>query len=156
MAMYSGIVREAANIRTSNDDPAVTSQEFLAIYPQFSGVSADFLTMTLARANAAIQEARWHGDRKFAVCLYVAHFCTLWLQTYLTVGQGETPNPGAVGSMGESKEATSKSVDGVSISYGASDAISDLNGYGAWKTTKYGIQLAQMAKMHGAGMMVIR
>ena len=156
MDMSPGVVLEAANIRTSNDAASVSSADFLAMYPQFSGVPSAFLDMTLDRANASIMEGRWHNDRKFGVCLYTAHFCTLWLQTYIPTEQGATPDPGMVAESGDSKEATSKSVDGVSVSYSASDANSDLVGYGAWKLTKYGVQLAQLAKLHGAGMMVIR
>ena len=48
-----------------------------------------------------------------------------------------------------------KSVDGVSVSYGSSEGSADLNGYGSWKDTVFGEQLATMAQMMGAGMMVV-
>ena len=155
MRGYAGVIPEASNVRVDNQpSTAVTSSEFLSMYPQFSPptVPLPFLDMTLDRANATIQEARWFSNRKFAICLFVAHFCTLYLKTAMDAGS----DPSAVAGKGESKGAVmSKSVDGVSVSYGSSEGAADLAGYGSWKDTVFGQQLATMAQVVGAGMMVV-
>ena len=155
MKGYAGVIPEASNVRVDNDtSTAVTSGDFLAMYPQFSDppVPAAFLEMTLDRANASIQEVRWFSNRKFAVCLFVAHFCTMYLKTAAAAGG----TPSAVAGLGESKGAVmSKSVGGVSVSYGSSESASDLTGYGSWKETVFGEQLATMAQMMGLGMMMV-
>lgn len=155
MKGYAGVIPEASNVRVDNESStAVTSGDFLAMYPQFASptVPEPFLEMTLERANASIQEARWFTNRRFAVCLFTAHFCTLYLKTAIDAGS----SPSAVAEKGESKGAImSKSVDGVSVSYGSSEGASDLVGYGSWKDTVYGQQLATMAQLAGIGMMVV-
>lgn len=51
--------------------------------------------------------------------------------------------------------ATSKSVDGLSISYDMMEVTNDLAGYGTYKLTIYGQQLATLTKNYGhAGMWV--
>lgn len=155
MKGYAVVIPEASNVRIDNDSStAVTSGDFLAMYPQFGDppVPTAFLNMTLERANASIQEARWHANRKFAICLFVAHFCTMYLKTAADAGA----SPSAVAGKGETKGAVmSKSVDGVSVSYGSSEGSSDLTGYGSLKETVFGEQLATLAQMAGAGMMVV-
>ena len=155
MKGYAGVIQEASNVRIDNDtSTAVTSGDFLAMYPQFNSpaVPTAFLEMTLERANASIQEARWFSNRKFAICLFVAHFCTLYLKTAIPAGA----SPAAVAGKGENKGAVmSKSVDGVSVSYGSSEGAADLTGFGSWKDTVYGEQLATLAQIAGAGMMVV-
>jgi hypothetical protein len=51
---------------------------------------------------------------------------------------------------------TNESVDGVSYSVDISAFMQDLDGFAAWKTTAYGLQLATLAKLYGKGGMVIR
>ena len=152
----AGTIKTAANIRTGGGS-IITLAEFLAVYPQFgekSTVPEEYLEMILDMANRAISERRWHSQRKVAVCLYVAHFATLWLKT--SAGM-DGANPAAIANKGNSNSnISSKSVGGVSVSYGASEGASDLAGYGAWKDTIYGQQLATMARIVGTGMMVIK
>lgn len=152
--MNIGIVQTASNIRKGNDPP-VLKEEFLAMYPQFGteAIPASWLDMILDDANKAIQEARWHGKRKLAVCLYVAHFATLYLKTAVDPNE----NPLVIARKGDgSGNVTSKSVGGVSVSYGSSEGAADLIGYASWKDTVFGQQLASMARQVGRGMMVVR
>lgn len=156
MKGFAGVIQEASNVRIDNDtSTAVTSGEFLEMYPQFSSpaVPAAFLLMTLERAHASIQEARWFSNRKFAICLFVAHFCTMYLKSKVSDG---VTDPAAIASKGENKgAATSKSVGSVSVSYGNSEGVSDLLGFGSLKDTIYGQQLATMAMNAGIGMMIV-
>lgn len=144
----------AANIRGGGDEPVLLS-EFLEVYPQFltSALTNEYLQMIIDAANAAIQEARWHTHRKLAVCLYVAHFATLYLKTLAD----PSASPTTIARRGDGAgNVTSKSVGGVSVSYGSSEGSSDLVGYGSWKETAFGQQLATLAKMVGKGMMIVR
>ena len=152
--MNVGVVLAAANIRGGGDTP-VTLNDFLEIYPQFGTIAIPeaYLQMILDNANAAIQSARWHSLRKQAVCLYVAHFATLYLKTLADA----SASPTAIARKGDgSGNVTSKSVGGVSVSYGSAEGSPDLTGYGAWKETEFGQQLATFARMVGVGMMVVR
>lgn len=151
--LNAGTVVAAANIRTAGGKNRLSEAEFLEMYPQFSTVPLSYLEMITEQANAAILESRWHTKWRHAVCLYIAHYCTLYLKT--------TPPEGAsdavVARRGDGAgNVTSKSVGGVSVSYGAAEGASDLTGYGAWKETEFGLQLATLARMVGKGMMVIR
>ena len=85
--------------------------------------------------------------------LYIAHFATLYLGV---------PDQGAgrqaIANAGKLQGGiTSKTVGSVSVGYdNGQAATSDLTGWGAWKLTTYGAQFATMARMVGAGMMVVR
>lgn len=152
---FAGVVQTASNVRIGSGDP-ITGEQVLEVYPQFGPdvVPSAYFEMILARANDCIQESRWRSSRKLAVCLYVAHYCTMYLKTAVPVGTADIKT---VVNAGETKGAiTSKSVDGVSVSYSASEGSSDYMGYGELKNTIYGQQLASLAKRVGAGMMVIR
>ena len=68
------------------------------------------------------------------------------------------PDSGAVGVIkaAETKGlVASKSVDGVSVSYDFSTALSDLDGWADWKTTEYGIQFVTLAKNFMRGGMYV-
>ena len=81
------------------------------------------------------------------MCLYIAHYMTLFLMT-------QNGDPGAQAALSGALPrgiASSKSVDGLSISYDFMDTASDLKGYGTWKYTIYGQQLATITKMYGHG-----
>ena len=83
--------------------------------------------------------------------LYIAHMSVL----YLKANQGDPTSLGAIQSSVPSGVATSKSVDGLSISYDLLGTTDDFAGYGTWKLTTYGQQLITLTKMYGnSGMWV--
>ena len=110
--------------------------------------------MMLDNANAAISERRWHTMHKLAVCLHTAHFLTMWAKTY--TADPESPLAEVVHKGDSNGSLSSKSVGGVSVSYGNTSADSDLAGFGNFRDTIYGQQLASMARMVGKGLMVVR
>lgn len=151
----AGTIQAAANIRTGSSQ-SIKLSEVLEVFPQFGSnrVPDAYLNMVLEQANNSISENRWHSTRKLAVCLYVAHFATLWMKTSAELD--ENASPASIARRGDSiGHLSSKSVDGVSVSYGAAEGASDLVGYGSWKETEFGLQLATMAKLQGIGMMVV-
>lgn len=129
------------------DNPDFTKADFLETFPVFesSEIPDGVFDMFLSMANASIKEKRYKSQWKYLMCLYIAHFVTLYLQT-------QTGNPEAADAVAAAMPrgvAVSKSVDGLSISYDFQDTA-DLAGYGTWTLTTYGRQLATLTKAYGA------
>ncbi len=149
---FRNVVREAANLRSKNGQE-VSVMDFLTLYPSFENMPPEVLELMLQQANDTVLESRWHARWKLGVCLYAAHLLTLWAKTSTPDGADDA----AVAAAGQSRgTVTSKSVGGISVSYGASEATGDLTGYGSLKDTVYGQQFASMARLVGRGMMVVQ
>ncbi len=149
---FRNVVREAANLKSKNGQE-VSVMDFLTLYPSFENMPPEVLELMLQQANDTVLESRWHARWKLGVCLYAAHLLTLWLKTSTPDGADDA----AVAAAGQSRgTVTSKSVGGISVSYGASEATGDLTGYGSLKDTVYGQQFASMARLVGRGMMVVQ
>lgn len=154
METFSGV----SNIHVT-DNPPFTQEDFTEIFPVFPisdeydpktpSIPQPFFNVVLAMANAAIKETRYHTSWRYMMCLYMAHFFTLFLQTQ----SGEPGAASALSSALPTGVTASKSVKDLSVSYTFMGLEIDFNGYGTWKLTKYGQQLVTMAKMYGvAGM----
>jgi hypothetical protein len=115
-------------------------------------VPDDLLDLFISMATASIQEARWHSQWKYAMCLYVAHFCALYLQTQ--AGPNLTASQVVATAQGMFPKS-SKSVGDVSVSYDTSAINNDIPGWAAWKSTVYGQQLATIARIVGRGGMYV-
>ena len=148
------IITGASNIR-EGENPPFTTQDFKAIYPQFwdsNGnpfIPIEVIEMYIGFANSIVNIARYHESWKVCLCLVIAHFLILYMRAM-------TPEPNdnalAVIKAAETRGlVASKSVDGVSVSYDYSTAISDLDGWAAWKTTEFGIQFLTLAKVYNLG-----
>ncbi len=149
---FRNVVREAANLKSKNGQE-VSIMDFLTLYPSFENMPPEVLELMLQQANDTVLESRWHARWKLGVCLYAAHLLTLWLKTSTPDGADNA----AVAAAGQSRgTVTSKSVGGISVSYGTSEATGDLTGYGSLKDTVYGQQFASMARLVGRGMMVVQ
>jgi len=155
MLPYSayGIIAAAANLPHS-DNPPYDSDDFLQQFPQFKEVvPGHILDMYVQFANEAINVGRWHNIWTHAMGLFIAHWCTLWLQW----NQNPTGTAAGVINAGEAKGLkSSKSVDGVAVTYDFATAIADLDGWAGWKLTGYGVQLATLGKMVGKGGIYVR
>lgn len=153
MTIYSGIIGDASNIRTGSNPPFLLA-DFVAQYPQFvAAVIPDVIVqMYIDLADACIKEARWHTSWKVAMGLFVAHFCTMYLQGTADPASGAA----AVLAAGQAKGLnTSESVGDVSVSMDYNTIAQDLEGWAAWKLTIYGQQLATIGKLVGKGGMYI-
>jgi hypothetical protein len=148
------IIAGASNIRAGGNPP-FSIDDFREIFPQFWDSSGNpfvpeaVIDMYVGFANSIVNIARYHESWKLCVCLVIAHFLILYMRTM-------TPDPNdsalAVIRAAETRGlVASKSVDGVSVSYDYSTAISDLDGWAAWKTTEYGIQFLTLAKVYNLG-----
>lgn len=142
------LISDAANIRIGNDDDTYTLEQFYAFYPQFKDQVPEVVAQTfLNLALCNISKARWNCSWEVAIALFIAHFLTLYTQTC-----GTTENPITDLSAGLTKGiATSKSVDGVSVSYDLSAVLSDTTSWGAYQLTQYGVQLLTLARLLGKG-----
>jgi len=159
------VAANASNIRTGTN-PLYQVSDFLSVYPQFGTstpiapqivgiqvVPTMVMQLYIDLADASVKQSRWHTAWPIAMSLFVAHFCTLWLRGTASVDDSKDTIIDAGYTEGI---ITSSSVDGVSYSMDIASASNDLEGYAAWKSTSYGIQLATFAKMYGKGGMGVR
>lgn len=161
----SQLAAAASNLLIGTN-PAYQVSDFLSVYPQFGTttpiapaivgtaiVPVPVIQLYIDLANASIKQSRWHSAWAIGMGLFVAHFCTLWLRGSASVDDSKD----AIIDAGYTEGIiTSSSVDGVSYSMDIATASNDLEGYAAWKSTSYGIQLATFAKMYGKGGMGVR
>jgi|GEM_PF-405946 len=158
------IISGASNIK-AGANTAFTAANFTAFYPQFIDLQEGAakigytlklvipdaaFTIFLAEANGRVQENRWHSQWLGGMCNYIAHKATLYLAA-TTVRDVQ----GLIASSMPRAVMTSKSVDGVSVSYDTESIARDLDGYGDFKSTTYGQQFASTAKLLGKGGMMI-
>lgn len=143
----------------NTENPPYTLDMFKVTFPVFvvgdEGTEGEIPTSVFnlfkSMADGAIKEKRYKSQWEYLMGLFIAHHMVLFLQT-------QSGEPGAAAALKGSLPsgvATSKSVDGLSISYDLLGVAEDLAGYGTWKLTKYGMQLATLTRIYGhAGMWV--
>ena len=146
-----GIVSQASNIK-KEEHPEYPKETLLLLYPQFRGVLPDAaLDMYVDLGLSCVNYRRFNRMWKAAIGLFIAHFCTLYLQSMQPEGTDASQVLASASSAGM---VTSESADGVSYSRDGS-ALNDLNGWAAFKMTTYGVQFATMAKLVGRGGMYV-
>ena len=128
----------------------MTSQDFLAFYPQFGSVPSVVLDEYVAQANLRFED--FLDSKEEARRLYIAHKLTLYAQSWEAAQSGSPTARGmaALKSAGVAAQALSKSVGGVSVSKTEGSAISSIAGFAEWKQTVYGLQLISLAKICNA------
>lgn len=103
----------------------------------------------LMLATASLVAARWQEQWIVAMGLFVAHYLTL----YARADGNPLSNIGQIAAQGLSFGITvAKAVGDVSVSF---QPIVDLEEFGAWNLTLYGQLLATMARVVGAGPMLL-
>lgn len=156
--LINEIVGGASNIKTG-DNPPFAVKDFLEIYPQFGendegnwNVPSIVIEMYLDMASSSIKEARWHKQWKIGMSLYIAHFCTLYLQGIADVNGSIE---GIVQAGSAQGRETSVSVGDVSISTDYSLMNTNMNTWTGWGITIYGQQLMSLGRIIGKGGMFI-
>lgn len=139
------------------DNPSFSLSDFSEIFPIFviadgqsqedDAIPLAVFNLFLDMANKSLKEARYKSHWEYMMCLYIAHYLTLYLQTQ----NGEPGAESALASALPRGVASSKSVDGLSISYDFMDVANDFSGYGSYKLTAYGQQLITLTSMYGKG-----
>ena len=142
----------ASNVVVGSNPPYAIS-DFVAFYPKFGQspppVPNVVLQAYITLASASLVQARWLEQWPIAMALFVAHFATLYAKSdgnpLSTVGQ--------IAAQGISTGIqVGKSVGDVSVNY---QPVTGLEDWGSWNLTSYGQQLATMAKIVGAGPMLL-
>lgn len=152
MVYRNNIIAAASNIRREENLP-YTIETFLDWYPQFAEqVPEAFLTMYVGFAHASINYGRYFEAWELVMGLFIAHFCTLYLQSMTSPDStaAEILEAGSVRGL-----QSSKSAGGVNYSYDYSTALAGLDQWGGWTTTTFGTQFATLAKLYGKGGMQI-
>lgn len=139
----------AANIKGSFNNPSYTRENFLEVYPQFTNtVPETVVNFYIRMANASLSYDIYCDQWEYAMSLYVAHFVTLWLQ--LSNGlNADSPAARVLQNSLAQGLIASKSAGSLSISYDNSTVGNDLQGWAAWKLTKFGVMFASLAKLMG-------
>ena len=112
----------------------------ISSYNSAIGLPQAVLQAYINLAGSALSANRWQSLWKVAMGLYVAHFVTLYLRS-----------EGSVGTTAQ-QVAASGLEKGLIVSKAAGDVsegiqmLDDLEGWGAFRETSYGIQLATFAK----------
>jgi hypothetical protein len=141
-----------SNLYSSSGNPAYTPETFLVLYPQFSTIPEAFLTMYVNLAHASLQEPRWKESWQLAMGLFIAHFCTLYLQT---MASSTSPAAQVLAKGQAAGLTTSKSVGDVSKSVDYNLVAQGLEGWAGWLLTGFGQQLATLGKFVGKGNMYV-
>lgn len=146
--------RTAANIPAPGEQGTYTGVMFQADFPQFysnvngtytSLLPASILLQFIDSANSSVLPSRWGDMWRYAAGLYVAHFAALYLQTY---ADGSTPQAAATAGQ-QAGLVSSATMGDTSVSYDNAAATAGTEKWGAWNLTKYGTQLATMARTIG-------
>lgn len=159
---FFGVRAAAANIGQTQGN--YTAEMFQQDFPQFytAGteetpaaclVPATMLSEIISMANASVQPDKWLESWRYAVGLYVAHYCTLYLRTYAE--SSATPAQAAASGalVGVVQSAT---LGDSSVSYDTSALTKGTEDWGDLNATTYGQMLANKAKLIGmAGTLVI-
>lgn len=150
------------NIPPATQITLITGQNLIISNPATSGAVGDnlqvymnplvpvpVLVTFINLASACVQYARWLELWQLGMSLFVAHYCTLWLDSENQPGG----TPGQVAGAGLANGIlTSKSAGDVSAGY---SPISGMEEWGAWQLTTYGQQFATLAKIVGWGPMYV-
>lgn len=131
------------------ENPPFTLEDFYAIYPQFGrngdeyNIPREVAQMYLDVANKSLSEKRWKGSWKLGMCLYIAHYCTLYARSLTNPVNGIN---GIIKSGQVQGLETSVSADGVSVSTDYSAVIVASKNAGDMNLTTFGQQFLSLAK----------
>lgn len=148
------IISEASNLRRS-ENPKFTIGDFFSFYPQFQVLDElpeSIIQLYLDFALDVVNIARWGNQFKLGVCLFTAHFVSLYLMSATPEGASAQEVLNSAQMRGV---ISSKSVHDVSVSYDYSLAVSEVDKWGNFGLTIYGNQFVSIAKLMGKGGMYI-
>lgn len=164
---FIGVTGGASNIIVGGN-PAYSVADFLTIYPKFGPsdyfidgdvnpspigawiVPGVVIEMYINLASSCLSYNRWIDQWSYGMSLFIAHYCTMWLQS--EGSPGSTAKQIAESGMSKGVKI-SKSAGDVSLSI--DPLVNGWESWGQWNLTTYGKQLISMAKMIGYGIMYI-
>lgn len=145
------IISIASNIKSVEGNPHYTKEQFLAIFPQFSGKVPDsVMQFYINLANSSLSYSRWGDSWEMGMALYIAHYLTLYIQA--TNGlSSDSPISQVISNSLAMGLTASKSAGSLSKSYDYGSINDDFMGWGDLKLTLFGQQFATKAKLVGKG-----
>lgn len=150
--MYHPLIAAASNIKTQ-ENPAYPKEDFLTFYPQFQGKLPNVvLDSFLQLGQDCVSKERYGKLWQHCIGLFIAHMCTLYLQS---AADADAPASDVLAAAQSAGVVTSESADGVSYSMDTSALSQDLAGWAAFKLTAFGVQFATMARLVGKGGMYV-
>ncbi len=125
----------------------MTSEDFLAFYPQFSDpIPALVLEAYVTQANARFED--FLEDAEEARRLYTAHKLTLWAKTVPAAsGEGTETTLSSLSSAGDGTRISGKRVENVSVTYSSGISASSSGDFEDLTETIYGKQLLSLLKL---------
>ena len=138
------IVSVGTNSVVLSSAPTVSGAITLNFYTS-QLVPLAIIQVYLNLAYASLMSSRWREAWTLAMSLYIAHFLTLYLQTD---GNPQTTASQAVANGLQQGITVSQGADGLSQGL---QLLGALDSWAAWTLTSYGVQLATMARVVGAG-----
>ena len=125
----------------------MTSEEFLAFYPQFAGpIPALVLEAYVTQANARFEE--FLEDAEEARRLYTAHKLTLWAKAVpASSDSGSVISLVSLSSAGDGTRISGKRVENVSVTYSSGTSSSASGSFEDLEETVYGKQLLSLLKL---------
>ena len=142
------------------DNPEYTLEMFQKVFKNFcieggtiepedgsEKIPTEVFNLFVGMAQASIKKDRYKSNWEYLMGLYIAHNLFLFLKA----SQGDPGATSALSSYLPFGIASSKSVDGLSISYDCLGSQEDYAGYGTWKLSMYGQQLITLTKIYGHG-----
>ena len=151
------------------DNPEYTLEMYRSDFPQIGKfisdeeadglVPAPLFNLFLSMANACIKYDRYKTSWRYLMGLYISHFIVLWAMsadssfdfTSSTTPKDKAAFRSAFKNALPTAFPTSKTVDGLSISYDFQTLESEFAGYGTYRLTPYGQQLITLSKLYGMG-----
>lgn len=129
--------------------PTLTTPSALSIYTA-PLVGLAIIQLYLNIAYASLMQTRWRESWPLVMALYIAHYLTLWIET--EANPQTTPGQIIANSL-QAGITISQSADGVSQGL---EALKAIENWGTWSLTQYGVQLATLGRVVGAGPIYIR
>lgn len=127
-----------------------TEEEGEAVYTPL--VPETMLDQFIDLANDSVLPSRWGSQWRYAAGLFVAHWSALYLQTY----SDGSPNAQTVASgASQTGNVSMASMGDTTVKYDNGSIDAGTEKWGTWNATKYGAQLATMARMIGIGGMYV-
>ena len=150
--MYHPLIAQASNIKMQ-ENPPYTKEDFLAFYPQFAEPLPEIVLDSFVElGQACVSEQRYGKMWRMAIGLFIAHMCTLYMQSAADPG---APAADILAAAQAAGVITSESADGVSYSMDTSALSQDLAGWAAFRLTAFGVQFATLARFAGKGVMYV-
>ena len=124
----------------------MTSESFLAFYPQFGAIPQIVIDEYVDQSNLRFDD--FGADAEAARRLYIAHRLTLYAKTMPAAMETGAASYSALASAGDGSRITSKKVDGVAVTYSDGSSASESSELMDFTETIYGMQLLALIRMY--------